>query len=265
MTRRPLAVADPWRNLRSLTTARIALGRAGGSLTTDEWLDFRAAHAAARDAVWSTCDWPKLQAAVQQLGLAAIPVHSAARDRAEYVKRPDLGRQLDPPSRAVLADVARPPEGWDLVLVVADGLSAQAVDSHAVAVLAALAPRLRDDGWQLAPVVLAQQARVALQDEIGALLQCRLALSLIGERPGLDAPDSLGAYLAYDPRPGRTNADRNCVSNIRTAGLAAEAAAEALLYLLHQARRQRLSGVALKDLRTAAAPLPPPLLPDPAP
>lgn len=249
MDRREVVSRDAWKSLRSLTTARIALDRTGGSLTTDQWLDFATAHAAARDAVWSSCDWPRLQSAIADLGAATLDVHSQCNDRAEYLKRPDRGRRLAAASRELLAQRNAADGPCDLAVIVADGLSAQAVDRQAAPVLAALLPLLQREGWRIAPVALARQARVALQDEVGELLQAELALTLIGERPGLDAPDSLGAYLVHAPRAGKQNADRNCVSNIRPAGLSPVAAAAALHYLLSEARRQRLSGVALKDLR----------------
>jgi ethanolamine ammonia-lyase small subunit len=240
MDRREVVARDAWKSLRSLTTARIALDRTGGSLTTEQWLDFATAHAAARDAVWSACDWGRLQSAIAQLGAATLDVHSQCGDR---------GRRLAPGSREVLARQHAADGPCDLAVIVADGLSAQAVDRQAAPVLAALLPLLQGDGWRIAPVVLARQARVALQDEVGELLQAELALTLIGERPGLDAPDSLGAYLVHAPQKGKQNADRNCVSNIRPTGLSPVAAAATLHYLLTEARRQRLSGVALKDLR----------------
>lgn len=237
---------DPWAALRALTPGRIALGHAGGSLPTAAHLDFQLAHARARDAVHRALDPGALAAALRDAGLEPLPIHSAARDRLEYLRRPDLGRRLDPASRERLARAAARP-GPDLLLVVADGLSAAAAQRHAVPVLRELVPRLVRDRWTLAPVLVAEQARVALGDEAGALLGARLVAVLIGERPGLGSPDSLGAYLTYGPRVGRRDSERNCVSNIRPAGLGYAAAAGRLHFLLTEARRRGLTGVALKD------------------
>jgi ethanolamine ammonia-lyase small subunit len=240
------AIPDPWRNLRALTPARIALGRAGVSLPTGAHLEFQLAHARARDAVHDALDLEALHRDLEAAGLPSIGVRSAATDRATYLQRPDLGRRLDPGSRDRLLAAATE-EGFDAVVVVADGLSAGAALRHAVPVLGALAPRLLGEGWRLAPIVVAEQARVALSDEIGSLLGARLALILLGERPGLTAPDSLGGYLTWSPRRGRTDADRNCVSNIRPEGLTYTLAAERLGFLMTEARRRRLTGVALKE------------------
>jgi ethanolamine ammonia-lyase small subunit len=246
LTAPPLGAPDPWHPLRALTPARIALGRAGASLPTRAHLDFQLAHARARDAVHDGLDVARVRQALSAAGLDSVAVRSAAPDRATYLQRPDLGRRLDPASRDPLAAAARP-GGVDAALVVADGLSARAAQAHAAPVLAVLAPRLLDAGWRLAPVAIAEQGRVALGDAIGAALGARLVLVLLGERPGLSAPDSLGAYLTWDPRPGRTDAERNCVSNIRPEGLVPALAADKLAYLMLEAARRRLSGVALKD------------------
>ena len=239
------AAPDPWVALRALTPARIALGRAGASLPTAAHLEFQLAHARARDAVHDALDVARLVEALSVLGLGTVEVRSAAPDRATYLQRPDLGRRLDARSGAALAALAA--DGVDAAFVVADGLSARAARAHAPPVLAALVPRLREAGWRLAPAVVALQGRVALGDEIGALLRARLVVVLLGERPGLSAPDSLGAYLTWEPRPGRTDAERNCVSNIRLEGLVPALAADRLHHLMLEAARRRLSGVALKD------------------
>ena len=237
---------DPWSGLRALTEARIALGRTGGSLTTAEVLDFRLAHAAARDAVLTPFDSTALADEILALGTGVFTVTSAASDRAQYLQRPDSGRRLSEESRAALTGFAagRPPV--DLVIIAADGLSTQAV-RQIVPLLRGLLPALQGAGWELAPVIVASQSRVALQDEIGALLQARLSLILLGERPGLGSADSLGAYFTWDPRPGRTDAERNCLSNIRAAGLPPEDAAARLFNLLTESRHRRLSGTGLKD------------------
>ncbi len=231
---------DPWAALRRHTPARIALGRAGTSLPTHELLAFSAAHALARDAVHEALDLPALRRALP--AWPCLEVSSRASTRADYLRRPDWGRRLSDASAALLRPPATPP---DLVIVLADGLSAQATQAHAPALLHALQPLLL--GLSLAPLVIATQARVALADEVGELLGARLALILLGERPGLSAPDSLGAYLTHAPRLGRSDAERNCVSNIRPAGLPPPAAAARLNWLLREARRRQLSGVALKD------------------
>jgi ethanolamine ammonia-lyase small subunit len=203
------------------------------------------AHARARDAVHDALDVIALAADLEAVGLSSLTARSASADRLTYLQRPDLGRRLDPESRERLAGAPR--RDIDAVFVVGDGLAAGAAQRHAVPVLAALVPRLRDAGWRLGPVVVAEQARVALADEIGEALGAPLAVVLLGERPGLSAPESLGAYLTWAPRPGRTDAERNCVSNIRPEGLGYDLAADRLLYLMTEASRRRLSGVALKE------------------
>ena len=240
---------DPWSKLRAGTSARIALGRAGGSLPTHEWLDFKSAHAAARDAVHNVFSADQLAGEIAKLGVQTLIVGSAAPDRATFLQRPDLGRRLDPPSQQLLEAFVPPPDRPELAIVVSDGLSALAVHTQAAPLLAELLPKLSNDGWRLAPIVIARFGRVALQDQVGSLLGAQLSLMLIGERPGLGSPDSLGAYLVYDPKPGNTDAQRNCVSNIRPEGLPIPAAAETLHYLLSESRQRQLSGVQLKDQR----------------
>ncbi len=242
-----LAAPDPWSRLRALTPARIALGRAGGSLPTRAHLSFQLDHARARDAVHDALDLDAVAQALRQMGRECLAVRSAAGDRLRFLQRPDLGRRLDSGSHRLLEQTFAPGSTVDAVFVVADGLSARAVHRHAAPLLAEVCPRLLADGWRLAPVVLAEQGRVALGDEIGALMGARMVVVLIGERPGLSSPDSLGAYLTWQPRVGRTDADRNCISNIRPEGLTYETAATRVHYLMNEARRRRLSGVALKD------------------
>ena len=256
------AMPDAWSALRRHTAARIALGRAGGSLPTAEVLDFALAHAAARDAVHAELDVGALEAAVEPTGLRCVRLASQARDRAEYLRRPDLGRRLDEASRRVVRERGRTNSPPDVALVAADGLSAPAVQRQAPPLLAELLPMLRGEGLSLSDLFVVRQGRVAVQDEVGEAVGAKLALILIGERPGLGSPDSLGAYLVYGPQLGKTDADRNCVSNIRPAGLTFPAAAATLRYLITQSLRRRLSGVVLKDERGAlpandAAPLPP--------
>ena len=236
---------DPWAPLREATAARIALGNAGAGLPTARHLEFQADHARARDAVHAALDAEALAERLTPSGLAVLHAHSAAPDRAVYLQRPDLGRRLDEASRARLAQAAQGP--YDAAFVVADGLSALAVERHAAPLLADLAGRLLTAGWRLAPVVVVRQGRVAVGDEIGAVLGAGLVAVLIGERPGLSAPDSLGVYLTHDPRPGRVDAERNCISNIRPEGLPCAAAAHTLAWLMTEARRRSLTGVALRD------------------
>ncbi len=239
------AEPDPWNALRAHTAARIALGRAGVSLPTAEWLRFAQAQALARDAVHTVFDSRALAAELALHAFVGTAIESAAPDRASYLRRPDLGRHLSARSAALLAAL-RPP-ACDVAVVVADGLSAQAALHHALPLLLALRPHLEAQGLSVDAVLLAQQARVALGDEIGGLLGARAVLVLIGERPGLSSPDSLGAYLTWAPQVGRTDAQRNCVSNIRPAGQTCEQAAHRIAWLLGAARRLGGTGVALKD------------------
>ena len=229
------------RSLRDYTPARVDLGRTGHSLPTAELLNFQFAHARARDAVHLPLDTNSLPVELRQKGLASIVVASAAPDRATYLRRPDLGRRLNASSREKLAGVK---PGYDAVFVIADGLSALAVHRHAVPLLDVVLPKL---DWHIAPVVIACQGRVAIGDEIGEMLGASLAIVLIGERPGLSSPDSLGVYLTWQPKPGKIEAERNCISNIRTEGLSYELAAHKLLFLMTEARRRKLSGVDLKE------------------
>ncbi|MGY3089536.1 ethanolamine ammonia-lyase small subunit [Hymenobacter sp. UYAg731] len=236
---------DPWAGLRAFTAARIALGRTGTSVPLREALAFRLAHAHARDAVYSTLNTAQLLADLPALGLPICQVRSRAGSRQDYLQRPDQGRQLADNSKAIITEHAS--GECDIVILLADGLSATAVNAHALPLLQLLVPELRQMGFRLGPLVLAEQARVALGDEIGQLARACLVLVLIGERPGLSSPDSLGAYFTYAPRPGITDEARNCVSNIRPEGLAYPAAAARLLHLLREALRRQLSGVGLKD------------------
>lgn len=241
----PTPAPDPWAGLQAFTAARIALGRSGTSVPLGAALAFKLAHAHARDAVYSSLNTSDLLAALPALQLPTLQVHSRAQNRQQYLQRPDWGRQLSEASGAQLREQAT--GGCDVALILADGLSATAINEHAGPLLGLLVPRLRQAGWRLGPLTLAEQARVAIGDEIGQLLGARLALVLIGERPGLSAPHSLGAYFTYGPRPGLTDEARNCVSNIRPEGLPYPAAAAKLFYLVQEALRRQLSGIGLKD------------------
>lgn len=238
-----LAPPHPWQRLRQFTSARIALGRAGHSQPTDAVLAFGLAHAQARDAVHQPLSCEAVEAALDEAGFANLRVHSAAADRAQYLRRPDLGRRLDEDSRERLRQAAGEP--CDVAFVIADGLSSQAAQRHAVPVLSLVRERLPD--WRIGPVAIAEQSRVALGDEIGELLRARQVVMLIGERPGLSSPDSLGIYLTYDPHPGRTDAQRNCISNVRPEGLSYQQAADRLAWLLRGALALGCSGVRLKE------------------
>ncbi|WP_426139714.1 ethanolamine ammonia-lyase subunit EutC [Pseudomonas sp. DWP3-1-2] len=242
------AQADAWNRLRSLTSARIALGHAGTSLPTAAQLDFQFAHAQARDAVHLPFDHAALTAQQQSRGREVLTLHSSAADRNVYLQRPDLGRRLSAESVEQLrAHAQHRPQGYDLALVVADGLSALAVHRHSAAMLERIDELATAQGWSLSPVVLVAQGRVAVADEVGELLNARMVVILIGERPGLSSPDSLGLYFTYAPRVGLNDAARNCISNVRLEGMSYPMAAHKLLYLMREAWRRQLSGVNLKD------------------
>ena len=252
-----------------LTSARVALDRTGVSITTRHALEFSLAHAQARDAVQATLAVSSLMSALRGRELAAISVRSAAASRTEYLRRPDLGRMLSDVSAKLVAEHATDaglphPAAATVSIVLADGLSALATERHALPLLDALLPLLglnevKDATqlarpWTLAPIVVAEQARVALGDEIGAALQADVTVMLIGERPGLSSPDSLGAYITWAPRPGRTDAERNCVSNIRAEGLDYAAAAAKIAWFVTEGRRLGLTGVALRESYAALLP-----------
>ncbi len=238
------AGTDVWTDLRRLTAARIGLKRTGASLATGPLLDFRLAHARARDAVHEPFDAARLAADLAALAVPVLTVASAATDRQRYLMRPDLGRRLAPDAEAMLAPYAG---RHDVVFVVADGLSARAVHAHARPVLTHAMTALRAEDWRIAPIVIVRHGRVAVGDAIAAALGADCVVVLIGERPGLTAPDSMGAYLTWQPRPHTSDADRNCVSNIRPEGIAYADAAFKLVHLLRAMRARGLSGIGLKD------------------
>jgi len=248
MEKPPVDPQNPWLELRRLTPARIALGRTGTSLPTRAQLDFQYAHAQARDAVHLPFDHAGLSAQLTERQRDSLLLHSAAVDRNSYLQRPDLGRKLSDQSAQTLREYAQAhPGGVDLVIVVADGLSALAVHRHTLPFLTRLEEQMSADEWSTAPVVLVEQGRVAIGDEIGQLLGAKMVVMLIGERPGLSSPDSLGLYFTYNPKVGLTDAYRNCISNVRLEGLSYGMAAHRLLYLMREACRRQLSGVNLKD------------------
>ena len=248
MDKPPVDPQNPLLELRRLTPARIALGRTGTSMPTSAQLDFQYAHAQARDAVHLPFDHAGLSSQLAERGRASLLLHSAATDRNSYLQRPDLGRKLSDESAQTLRDYALAnPGGVDLAIVVADGLSALAVHRHTLPFLARMEDQIVSDGWSVSPVILVEQGRVAVADEIGELLGAKMVVILIGERPGLSSPDSLGLYFTYNPKVGLTDAYRNCISNVRLEGLSYGMAAHRLLYLMREACRRQLSGVNLKD------------------
>ena len=235
---------DRFAELRAFTAARIGLGRSGPGIATADHLAFRAAHALARDAVNTRLDLDAVESALGPLGAPVIQVESRAPDQASYLTRPDLGRRLSDASVARLRERA---PGEEIAVLVAGGLSALATASHAADLLGLLIPELRRSGRSVGPICVAPRGRVALGDEVGGLLGARLVVVLIGERPGLTSPDSLGAYVTLGPAVGRTDADRNCVSNIRPEGMALPEAARRIGWLIDQAMVRGISGVTLKD------------------
>jgi ethanolamine ammonia-lyase small subunit len=248
----PAPSSRSMRDLREFTPARVGLGLAGASMPTQALLEFTLDHARARDAVHAAFDVAALIAGLGDLGVPPGEVSSRARNRKDYLRRPDLGRMLDPASRQLLASHAG--GASQLAVVVGDGLSPSAVNAHAIALVGSLIPRLAVDGIKINRTVVASGARVALGDEIGAILGARMIVMLIGERPGLSAPDSLGAYLTFAPRAGRTDAERNCVSNIHGAGLGYDEAAVRIAWLTREGLAQGITGVALKDESGAGMP-----------
>ena len=255
--RKSPVIANPWAALRQFTDARIALGRAGVSLPTAAHLDFQLAHAKARDAVHLALDVTQLastlNASLQAQSTPCLTLHSAAPDRTSYLQRPDLGRRLDAASRDALNALARPAPAppsarpYDLAFVVVDGLSALAIEQNAAPFLRILQGRIAAENWSVAPICIVEQGRVAIGDEVAERLGAKAVVVLIGERPGLSSPDSMGLYLTWMPRVGLLDASRNCISNVRPAGLGLDDAAYKLHYLLSQARQRQLSGVELKD------------------
>jgi ethanolamine ammonia-lyase small subunit len=253
-------VTNPWHGLRRFTSARIALGRAGISQPTGPQLEFQLAHARARDAVHLALETEPLQKALMaglQPPVACVVLHSAAETRNQYLQRPDLGRKLDTASREALEtlatlhnDIQVEQRHYDLAIVIADGLSALSIDQNALPFLQAFQARIAAEKWNVAPLAIVRQARVAIGDEIGELLGAKAVVVMIGERPGLTSPDSMGLYVTWWPRTGLTDESRNCISNVRPAGLSYEEAAFKLHWLLAEARKRQLTGIALKDETT---------------
>jgi len=235
--------SNSWEKLKAFTDARIALGRAGGSLQTAELLSFRKDHSLAKDAVWTALDTPLLKDELKKLNLPTLTLSSEAKDRETYIKRPDLGRKLSQESIDVIKNLNLPT--FDISIGIGDGLSANAISIHAINFLTEFIPQI--SGFSLAPICLIKQARVAISDEIGELFSSKISIILIGERPGLSSPYSMGIYLTYNPKAGNTDEKRNCISNIRAGGLPYFYAAGKLAFLTSEALRLKLSGVDLKD------------------
>jgi ethanolamine ammonia-lyase small subunit len=236
---------DPWSTLNTFTAARIALGRTGVSIPVRENLSFKLAHAFARDAVYTMLDKSLLSEGLMEFNLPFLLLHSRAFDRTQYLQRPDLGRMLDDASLSILSQHSG---AYDLCISAADGLSASAINAHALPLLSLLVPRFLSSGISIAPVCVVEQGRVAISDETGSALGAKLSVILIGERPGLSSHDSLGVYLTYHPQAGNTDHQRNCISNIGPKGLPFDAAADKIYYLVTESLRLQLSGVGLKDL-----------------
>ncbi len=242
---KPTVQANDWIGLKQFTNARIALGKTGTAIPLKECLNLKLAHAQAKDAVYSTIDSAYLLRQLQERSVPVYTVHSSAINRDIYLQRPDLGRRLNEASVEVLSHLILPQN--DIVIVIADGLSAMAINKYAVQVTSLLLQEIRKSNYTIAPVIIAKQARVALADEIGQLVKARLSIILIGERPGLSAFDSMGAYITYHPAVGNTDESRNCISNIRADGLTTVSAADKIMRLIHSAFTLQLTGVGLKD------------------
>lgn len=231
--------------LKQFTAARIGIGRAGTSIPLKQSLELKLAHAHARDSVYSELDTDKLSSDLKQFDLPVLLLHSEAASREMYLQRPDLGRQLNETSVRMLKDYLH--NKTDIAIVIADGLSATAVNHHSISLLKILIPELQSTGLKVGPLSLVKQGRVAIADDIGVHLKAKLSLILIGERPGLSSADSMGCYITYNPKSGLTDESRNCVSNIRPHGLTFKSASKKIFYLIQQAFRHKLSGVGLKD------------------
>lgn len=242
-----VVVSNPWNRLRQYTPARIALGRAGTSMPTKPHLEFQLAHARARNAVHHELNVAALTEALRSRGYESVVVHSSAESRPVYLQRPDKGRRLNPESRARLEALVHPAKHCDVAFVIGDGLSALAIEENAVAFLDRILPELSRNAWRVAPLVIVKEARVAIGDEVGQVLGAQLAVVLIGERPGLSSPDSMGIYMTLKPRVGLTDEARNCISNVRPEGLGYDEAAHKLSFLMTEGRRRGISGVNLKD------------------
>ena len=238
---------DPWEKLKQFTDARIALGRAGCSIPTRAMLDFQLSHAQAKDAVFQSLDVTQLQQQLTQLGLSHVHVHSQATDKESYLKRPDLGRILATEARQHLIQQSNMQQKYDVCIVIGDGLSAAAVQENALPLIQALEHAFEEKQWSLAPIVIATGARVAIGDEVAQIFKAPMLIMLIGERPGLSSPKSMGLYYTFKAQVGSLDAQRNCISNIRPAGLSIAMTTQRLLALIQRSNELGLSGVQLKD------------------
>ncbi|MCU4335905.1 ethanolamine ammonia-lyase subunit EutC [Acinetobacter dispersus] len=238
---------DQWETLKQFTDARIAIGRAGCSIPTRALLDFQLSHAQAKDAVFQLLDVARLTEQLQQLGLNPIHVQSQAENKELYLKRPDLGRLLSTASMQQLQQMQKDSQAYDICIVIGDGLSARAIEENAMPFIQALIQPFAEQQWSLAPIAIATGSRVALGDQIAEIFQARMLVMLIGERPGLSSPDSMGLYYTWEAQSGCLDSQRNCISNIRPAGLSIPIATQRLLALMHNSKRLGLSGVDLKD------------------
>ncbi len=239
-----VTISNPLTSLKEFTAARIAIGRVGNSIPLKQSMEFKLAHAHARDAVYSVLDTDGLDHKLKVFNLPVLHLHSQAANRPKYLKRPDLGRKLDDESKDQLSDHKT---STDVVIIIADGLSADAVNRNAFSLLKILIPELLLAKLSIGPICIVEQGRVAIGDDIAHGLNAKLSILLIGERPGLSSADSMGAYLTYKPKPGLTDESRNCISNIRPHGLTYKPAADKIFYLVNEAFKLKISGVALKD------------------
>ena len=235
---------SPLNPLKEFTAARVGIGRTGTSIPTKQSLAFKLAHAHARDAVYSVLDIDGLSNDIKQFNLPVLLLHSKAGNRAEYLQRPDLGRKLKKSSANQLKEYTG---DYDVSIIIADGLSAAAINENVIGLLSQLIPLFTAANLKLAPVCFVEQGRVAVSDKVAHLLNAKLSVILIGERPGLSSADSIGAYLTYGPKPGLTDESRNCISNIRPQGLMFKPAADKIFYLIQEAFRMKLTGIGLKD------------------
>lgn len=251
MEKPDILIRNTWETLKQFTAARIALGRTGASIPTNEYLQFKLSHAQAKDAVWQPFDNESIAEELQSMGIDTVQVESMAGSKEEYLRRPDLGRKLSTQSTSLLTGMPVSPA--NILIVVGDGLSSKAVHEHAVPFIWHFLPYVHDFGKTLHPVVIAKSARVALGDEIGQLLNAQIIVMLIGERPGLSSADSLGIYLTWQPRAGKSDAERNCISNVRPQGMIYPKAAFKLAWLIEHAFEQSGTGVQLKDMSDSSS------------
>jgi ethanolamine ammonia-lyase small subunit len=244
-------MSDIFEEMRKWTEARIGLKRSGVALSTSEVLNFKLAHAQARDSVHAKWDYHLLHQKLAQRGIPSFILRSKVESRNDYLKRPDLGRALHSSSLSILKDILKDipaTKNPNLIFVVSDGLSATAIENHFLPFWDIFEPMLMQQKIEFAPLFLVPYSRIAIADELGAVLQAKTSVVFIGERPGLTSADSMGAYLTYHPRVGKQDSQRNCISNIRPpGGLTYSQANATLIFLLKECLRLQISGVQLKD------------------